>query len=215
MLERWLKRHRGHLNHTTLEHTKLCIDGFPRSANSLLCRKVMATTNYNNQTLAHHIHKRQNVECAALAGIPVIVPVRQPEECILSYLVYTDGKFGGGMFQQYIEMLEFVILYSNSVTVALFEEITSDYKSIASRANRMHGEILTIPAIADENLNDKIVNKVATESQHEEKKFFREGVPNKSRDALKQEYLSFVRSHKQLTRCKLLYDKILQIASDQ
>lgn len=215
MLEAWLVRHRGHLNHTSLNRTKLCVDGFPRSANSLLCRKIIETAGYTNRNLSHHIHKRQNVECAVLANIPAIVPVREPEACIKSYLVYTGGKFGGGMFQQYIEMLEFVILYKDAVTVALFEEVTSDYASIVERANRMHGDILAQPTAADTELNDNIAKKVATESQHEEKKLHREGVPNKSRDSLKQDYEAFVRSHQQLPRCQSLYDKVLQIASDQ
>ena len=215
MLEAWLKRHRGHLNYTRLDRTELCVDGFPRSANSLLCRKIIETAGYTNRTLSHHIHKRHNIECAVLANIPTIVPVREPEACIKSYLVYTGGKFGGGMFQHYIEMLEFVILYKSAATVALFEEITSDYASIVKRANRMYGDILTLPTVSDTELNDNIANKVATESQHEEKKFYREGVPNKSRESLKQEYATFVRSHPQLSRCRSLYEKILQIAADQ
>lgn len=214
-LERWLEKKFPGQTHTKPGVTRLCIDGFPRSANSLLCRKVLATSSHTRPELSHNIHWRQNMECAVAAGIPVILAARAPLDAISSYLVYTDGNNGDDMFRRYKEILVFAVAHPHSVAIALFEETVADYASIVARVNRIHGEILPAPQIDDQTLNKALAKEAEEESLHGEDVMKKIGVPSVNRRELKQRYCSYVESHSKFAECAIMYERILKIASRQ
>ena len=214
-LERWLERKFPGQTHTKLGVTTLCIDGFPRSANSLLCRKVLATSAYTRPELAHNIHLRQNMECALMAGIPVILAARAPLDAISSYLVYNNGKNADDMFRRYKEILVFAVAHPHNVAIALFDETVENYAAVVDRVNRVHGGILPPPSADDETLNEMLAKEAHEESLHGSNVTRKIGVPSPDRLELKQEYRSFVESHNRFAECSVMYERILKVASRQ
>lgn len=71
--------------------TRLCIEGFPRSANSSLVWQVSHLNPILSypQVVAHHTHHIAHVSICARLGIPTFVTLRNPEDCITSYHLYS------------------------------------------------------------------------------------------------------------------------------
>ncbi len=214
-LERWLEKKFPGQTYTKPGVTKLCIDGFPRSANSLLCRKVLATSQFTRLEIAHNIHWRQNIECALIAGIPAILAAREPLEAMSSFLVYTNGKGGDDMFRRYKEILVFAVAHPHSVAIALFDETIANYASIVDRVNRVHGDILPAPQVDDDTLNRALAKEAEEESLHGDDIEKKIGTPSASRSQLKQQYRSYIESHSKYAECAIMYERILRIAARQ
>ncbi|WP_176521814.1 hypothetical protein [Longimonas halophila] len=65
------------------QDTDICIEGFPRSANSFAAGAFEAAQSHNIR-LAHHTHVAANAMRACERGIPAIVLIRDPRDAIVS-----------------------------------------------------------------------------------------------------------------------------------
>ncbi|MEJ2521236.1 MAG: hypothetical protein P8Y91_13005 [Desulfuromonadales bacterium] len=67
------------------ETSQLCIDGFPRSANTFL---TLFFSHWNpNAAVAHHVHLPLQVRMAVKYRVPTIVLIRPPLDAITSLLI--------------------------------------------------------------------------------------------------------------------------------
>jgi hypothetical protein len=112
--------------------TDLCIEGYPRSANTFAC---MLLYNINpNINIAHHTHSIANLKLALRYEIPAFVLIRFPIDAIVSYLIRREAFLGYNdqdiiyAMREYADFYNFVILNINELNIVKFEEIV-DYTS--------------------------------------------------------------------------------------
>ena len=65
--------------------TRICIEGYPRSANTFAGRLFHLA---NPVPIAHHTHLINNVKLALGYGIPVLILIRDPADAIASACIY-------------------------------------------------------------------------------------------------------------------------------
>lgn len=75
-------------------HTRLCVSGFPRSANSFAFHCLHTSLAVEPSRIAHHTHSHADVLRAVRRRIPVFVLIREPLECCLSLTVMRKDVAG-------------------------------------------------------------------------------------------------------------------------
>lgn len=117
--------------------TEIAISGYPRSANSFAAH---AFRNAQNRPvkLAHHIHSAGQIRAAMYYGIPAIVLIRNPKDAIVSHTLRNPGLSIPAAFNNYLLFYESLLGRSGYV-IAKFEEVTSNFGAIISRANERFG----------------------------------------------------------------------------
>ncbi len=95
-----------HLMMTT--RRDICIEGFPRSANSFA---VAAFRHYNpNLKMANHIHVPMQVFKAVEMGVPCLVLIRQPIEALSSLMIVDSDLSVSIAVRSYINFYERILL---------------------------------------------------------------------------------------------------------
>lgn len=116
----------------------LCIEGFPRSANTY----AVATFEHANPSLTHvarHLHAPAQLKRAVSYGVPTVLLVRHPIDAVASLLVRGHPGRVDDLFLDYIELAETGVELHGSLVVVGFEEMTSDPGVLADRLNERFG----------------------------------------------------------------------------
>lgn len=207
LARRWPKN----VSYTRPGITRLCADGPPRSANSLLCHKIQLANRELNAplgALSHHTHDPDSLLLAALAGIPVIMPLRDPMESLASFAVYRGGKNMAAACAQYARMCQLALTHPNEILIAHFDTIVNDVNAVFRAANERFGSTLNLLEISDAEANELIAEKVRKANAHGDKATARMGVPDEKRNVAKAEAAAQLDSLREYRRCKLLYAKL-------
>jgi hypothetical protein len=118
--------------------TRVCIDGFPRSATTF----AVAAFQYAQPRpvrAAHHSHVPAQVVAAARRGIPTLVTIREPEEAVLSTAVYLPYVDVPRALAWYATFYEHLLPYRGRFLVGRFDEISSDFGAVTRRLNERFG----------------------------------------------------------------------------
>jgi hypothetical protein len=114
--------------------TQICIEGFPRSANSYT---VVAFRLANpNVKIAHHLHVPAQLIRAAQQGIPAVLLVRDPLEAVASFLVFQNSSDADLYLQTYIRFHRHLRNLADSFVVADFLTATQNVNAIVRALNR-------------------------------------------------------------------------------
>ena len=111
--------------------TRICIEGFPRSANSFAVRLFRSA---NDVPVAHHTHSTDNIQLALDYGIPVLILIREPIHAIASACIYRKQSVDSEvswwlLFYQYVEQVK------DRVVLADFQQVTGDFNSVIASLN--------------------------------------------------------------------------------
>lgn len=203
--------------YTRLGTTRLCIDGYPRSANSLLWRKFMlanGTPEYRHpHAVAHHSHDPDSVLLAVLMDIPVIMPVRHPKDCIASVLVYEpeDGMSMRVACGRYLRMVDVALGAGPKVLPARFDDILHNCNRVLLDANARFGLTLrTLPvedAVAHEEMHQKVVQRA--EAAHGDRWRDKIGLPTGSRAAQKAAMIGKLAEEPLFDECLSRYAELI------
>ena len=127
-------------NDDGLRDADLCIDGYPRSANSYA---VNLAGNLNpSLRMVHHIHSQVIIRKAVKLGIPTIVLIRNPKDAIVSEYIrikYSTNKEPSldYLIQKYIDYYNAVSDVLSSVSIVTFTEITNNPVSFLKLVSRL------------------------------------------------------------------------------
>jgi hypothetical protein len=215
--KRLTRRWPANVSYTRPGVTRLCADGPPRSANSLLCHKIQLANRELSApvgALSHHTHDVDSVLLAALAGIPVIMPLRDPMESLASLAVYRDGKNMAAGCAQYARMCQLALTHPEEVLVAHFDTIVNDVNAVFRAANERFGIALAPLPMSDAEANELIADRVRKANLHGDKSTARMGIPDESRNAAKAEAATQLDAVREFRRCKLLYAKLVNRGAD-
>lgn len=205
------------LNLVCSRRTTVCIEGYPRSANTfiisflnLCCRR--ASLDYS---FAHHTHSILNLKIATALQIPSLVLIRQPLDAITSLVVH-NRQPAEKMVEFYMKFYRGVLELEAPCLMVGFEQVTGDINTLFKRLN--HAYNLNIPLSVDLDRDAKFVRQIALKraaARHQnnpEEAIRTVGVPNLSREALKAEVRPLVkRALENNPQVEQLYAKICQL----
>lgn len=75
------------LRKITFSRMVMCVEGFPRSANTFLTH-VLLQLGHPLETMIHHSHNPLAVLWSVLHGLPALVPFRDPGDAVVSFVIY-------------------------------------------------------------------------------------------------------------------------------
>lgn len=119
--------------------TEIVIESFPRSASSFAVAAFRLAQEPHASRIAHHTHAPAQVIAAVRRGVPALVLIREPEEAVLSHVIYTPGLSPEASLRGYVRFHEPLLPYRHGFVVGLFEEVVSDFGAVIARVNARFG----------------------------------------------------------------------------
>ena len=118
--------------------TAVCIEGFPRSANSYA---FLAFRRWNpGVRVGHHLHSPVQVKRAVSLGVPCAVLIRPPLDVVASVLVMDRGRISDtAAYRSYLQFYTRALPFRERVVVAPFAEVTRDPAAMVERINASFG----------------------------------------------------------------------------
>ncbi len=168
------------------EETDICIEGFPRSANSFA---VAAFRHAQDEpvSIAHHNHVPAPVLTAVRRGIPTVVLIRDPVEAVISFrglllqIAATNDEEKAFHVSYALRLKAWISFYetikpvADRIVIAPFEEVTDDFGGVIDRVNKRFGT-----AFAPFHHTEENVHKVRSNRGYH-------ALPSDQRTALKRE----------------------------
>lgn len=124
------------------ESTDLVVEGFPRSGNTF-CAEAFRYVGGAQFGVVSHVHHVAQVKLAVRRGLPTIIVVRDPLDCLASYLVGGPHATVRGVLREYIAYHEGLRHQVGDCMVVDFDDLTTDFDSVILRANDRFGFDLT------------------------------------------------------------------------
>ena len=121
------------------DETEVVVEGFPRSGNTFAVAAFHYAQQPRDVKIAHHAHVPAQLLSAVRLGLPAVVLVRDPEECVLSLVVREPGLRVGGGLRGWVRFHEPLVGVRARLVVATFEEATTDVAAIVRRVNERFG----------------------------------------------------------------------------
>lgn len=139
--------------------TDLCIEGFPRSANTFM---LHAFQTWNpDERIAHHLHVPGHVLRASRLGVPVLLLVRPPMDALASVLVVDDALRADIAVASYVDFHQRAWSVRNDVVIASFETATQRPDVAIQRVNRRFGTSFKYDSV-DGAFIDDVMSRVVT-----------------------------------------------------
>lgn len=114
--------------------TGVCIEGFPRSANTFVVRSFRE---WNPEAVvARHMHVGGQIDRARKLGIPCAVLIREPAGAISSHLRYFDAMISPERaIRDYVRFYRRALANRDAIVVCDFDEVTVDPGVVVERLN--------------------------------------------------------------------------------
>lgn len=125
--------------HSALDgHTDIVIDGFTRSAGTFAAIAFQIAQN-DHVRVAHHMHAAAPLLAAARRHLPVLLSVREPEGTVLSASVREPNVSMRQWLKTYVDFYARVARIEDSLVVATFDDVTTDFGTVIRRVNERFG----------------------------------------------------------------------------
>ncbi|MGI8951196.1 MAG: hypothetical protein ACR2FN_06385 [Chitinophagaceae bacterium] len=191
----------------TTKHTDIVIDGFPRSANTYATYAfdIAQLKKYN---IANHIHKKSQFLIANKYGIPGILLIRRPIDCISS-LLFRQPKYDPAVAFEGYYFLYNGLKHLDSYVVGNFENVLNNYGEIINRLNLKFGCQFNLYIKNEEN-EEKVKHIIHTQDELKNAKDYKQRVayPNKEKQAPLNEIKNLLQQKKYENlnkKCEELY----------
>lgn len=129
---------RRHPHGVIRDDTQIVIDGFTRSAVTFAVIAFQMAQN-DHVRVAHHLHAPAHLLAGVRRGVPVLVPIRAPEDTILSAMIREPGVPAAQWLRSYVDFYRRLPALSDRIVIAPFEEVTVDFGAVTHRVNRRYG----------------------------------------------------------------------------
>ncbi len=117
-------------------NTQICIEGFPRSANSYA---VVAFRLANPDVgIAHHLHVPAQLIQARRLDIPSVLLIRKPEEAVASFLVFQHSENADLYLKAYIRFHKALRSIRPHLVIADFQTVIKNMNAIIRALNETY-----------------------------------------------------------------------------
>jgi hypothetical protein len=114
------------------------IEGFPRSANTF-ASAAFELSQPGEVRFGNHFHNPAQFILAKEYGIPAMLVLREPIAACRSYVLHSPGLTAAAALERYIAFHRPLLAIGDFVSVAPFEEVTTDFGQSILRMNRKFG----------------------------------------------------------------------------
>lgn len=183
--------------------TRICIEGFPRSANTFAGRLFYFA---NKVPIGHHTHSISNVKLALRYGIPVLILIRNPIDAIASACIYRKRSIDEEV-SSWISFYQYVERVKDRVVLADFELVISNFNSIIESVNSKFGTdfyLVEDLEAAEEQVFEDMREYAARLGRGVDKI----PMPTAEREQTKAKYRSLVSQHPMINIAQDLYTRI-------
>ena len=134
-------RTRGRLRHRRIRPvTRLVIEGFPSSGNTFSRQAfLLGNPDTDPSSVCSHTHSPRVVMKAVRAGIPCIVLARDPRDAVSSMVQRFPGVPLDAACHYYQRYYSRLMPFAETVVVADFPSVISDFSSVIRRCNQEYG----------------------------------------------------------------------------
>jgi len=129
--------------------SELVVEAYPRSANTT----SMYSLYYSQRDLkvGHHLHVPAHVKYAVFHGIPCLVIIREPLDCVASLMVMRNGGDPVSLLKDYIDFAMIVRGLMGGLILVSFKEVVSEGMGTAiERLNLKFGKTFQKPTSSPE-----------------------------------------------------------------
>lgn len=117
--------------------TDIIIDGYPRSGNSYA--RAMVLQSNPHLVVTSHLHSYRSILDGAKRGIPTVVLIRSPAECVSSFLQFLPGLPISVAVKEYLRLYSHIRPVARSVVILDFVTLTANPGELATRCNAKFG----------------------------------------------------------------------------
>ena len=186
--------------------TDICIEGYPRSANTYAVYAFKLSN--SNVNVGHHHHVPAQIIRSVVMQIPTVVVIRNPEEAVASFLVFQSSIKADMYLKAYTKFYQPIIPLLDRVIVASFHTITRDFNQIIQAVNNKYRTSYHLIADLDQRQGEifrklKEINKRFFASDKNKMMY-----PNKTREIHKQKMKKYIEGSKFLEKARAIYDQI-------
>ena len=151
--------------------SRVCIEGYPRSANTYAVAAFRVSQNDFDSHLGRHSHLAGNVRRALRLKVPVLVLIREPRDAISSLKVFSPHLRLEQCLKAYVRFYETLRPLKEHFVTAEFQEVTDKFDAVLARVSSHYGMDLAPLGSRPETLNrcfrlveemDRRVNKKDT-----------------------------------------------------
>jgi len=192
------------------QDTQICIEGFPRSANSYA---VVAFRVANPDVkIAHHLHVPAQLIQATGLGIPSVLLIRKPEEAVASFLVFQQSDQANLYLKTYIRFHKALRKLRHKLIVADFELAITNMNAIIKAVNEKFAKDFHF--LQDQSKQESVIFAKLKEVNDQ---FFagqknKSMYPDENRKQAKKEARKLVLNSRRLPAAQAIYKEFLQDA---
>lgn len=117
------------------DNTELILEGYPRSGNTFAFTAFDIAQGDNAVRVTHHLHTSSVVIAGIKRGIPCVIFVRNPEDAIISHIIYSQNLTIRQCLSSYIDFYEPLWKFRDKFITAKFEDVISNFGSITHQVN--------------------------------------------------------------------------------
>ncbi len=187
--------------------TEICIEGFPRSANSFF------TTSFQlinpEVRCAHHVHVPMQVIRAVEFNIPCIVLIRNPLDAIASVLVADRNLSPELALQSYIDFYQNIWQFRAKVVVSEFNQTIQDVKQVILSVNSHYNCAFNAQDLTP-SMKDEVFFRIKEVNKALKQPSSLVAIPTEAKNKLKQEVITELKQHPKLVEAESIYKKFLQ-----
>ena len=186
--------------------SNICIEGYPRSANSWFNRYFKRSN--PNSNIAHHIHLLSQVVKALKYNIPTVVLIRNPLDCISSLHVFNNGETSLNL-----EIIEYITYYTHinkikgKLVLVKFETAIQNPHRAVQAINDKYNLLFNV---GDKGIISKIRNEYKTEKS--QKNINKTPTPAKERTKIKEKIMEPIIKNSQYKTASDLYNLLIKDA---
>ncbi|MHA1973663.1 MAG: hypothetical protein ACTSW1_11750 [Candidatus Hodarchaeales archaeon] len=184
----------------------VCIDGFPRSANSFAVNLVRVAK--PDLKIIHHVHSPVIIRKSLSDDIPIFILIREPKDAVVSE--YIRSKFSrekqnvNKIIKRYSDYYEYVAKFIEDVFIISFVTVTQS----PTKYLQFIFKELNIPI--EFNLTN-IVNKTKSigRSTVTKKNIYTTSMPTRERDIYKKDIRKKISNHNDFSKAEKIYQELI------
>lgn len=182
----------------------VCIEGFPRSANSYAV-EIFWRRNGRLPT-AHHLHVPGQVLEAQRLGRPCALLVRRPLDALSSLLIVDERLSPSVVLWSYIDFHRRCWPARDAVAVCCFDEVIGDASVVARRLNERFGTDFDGRPV-DQGEREQALASLAELNRRERHARWLLAVPHPEKERLKARAGDALRRHRRMVEAELWFER--------
>lgn len=133
-----MRRRPAHQGHVVDDDTEVMIEGFPRSGNTFAVAAFQHAQR-RPMAIARHLHAAGHAIEGVRRSLPVMIVVRDPIDAVVSEVIRHPQLSTVAGLREYLTFHRPLFRYADRLTVAPFEQVTSNFGAVIDRLNRNYG----------------------------------------------------------------------------